>query len=639
MGRWLLGFGAVCFLVGAAVDSGHATPFVHEIAAGVGTGTSDGYYTSMALDAADRPHLAYYDFTNLDLHYVRKVGNAWVSEIVDSVGNVGLYCSIAVDAAGNPHIAYRDLTNFDLKYARKSAGIWTLEVAHSTGDVGSYCSLKIDAAGNPRIAYLDVTNLDLRYASKSGGIWTTEFVAGTGTNVGYYCSLALDATGLPHISYFDNSTDDLRYAVKLQTFWVTELVDATGFTSATSIACDDQGTPRIAYYDSTPGDLKYAAKINSLWTLETVDSVDFVGAFCSIQVNDAGNARISYTAHLTDVDLRYASRSTTTWTVETVDVVGDVGFYTSLALDSQGNPHIGYHDFTNQDVKYTSSAVRVTSPQGGAIWPVGSQREIAWTGSGLVSVVISSDGGLTEDILLESAHASPVTIRVPHVPSRFARVGVRRSSPISTSFSDSLLTIESSITLLSFAADASRGNGASAGASDAVELRWETRPGPADLAGYQMERASAGSENWIRLFDTSSQVTFTDQDATPDSRYRLFAVNGLGERYALGEVSAPVAEPIQAGPLPYRGGTMTVTFATSSGLGGGAAATEVALFDLQGRRVRTLFLGEVAAGRHESTWDGRDEAGQNVAPGIYFLKSVSGGNTAQLKIVVIDSRK
>jgi len=45
---------------------------------------------------------------------------------------------------------------------------------------------------------------------------------------------------------------------------------------------------------------------------------------------------------------------------------------------------------------------------------------------------------------------------------------------------------------------------------------------------------------------------------------------------------------------------------------------EVAVFDLAGRRVRTLVDGVVSAGDHEAVWDGRDEHGSNVASGVYF---------------------
>jgi hypothetical protein len=44
------------------------------------------------------------------------------------------------------------------------------------------------------------------------------------------------------------------------------------------------------------------------------------------------------------------------------------------------------------------------------------------------------------------------------------------------------------------------------------------------------------------------------------------------------------------------------------------------VYNLQGQRVRTLIDGPVAAGAGEVTWDGRDDAGQSAASGIYFYE-------------------
>lgn len=47
----------------------------------------------------------------------------------------------------------------------------------------------------------------------------------------------------------------------------------------------------------------------------------------------------------------------------------------------------------------------------------------------------------------------------------------------------------------------------------------------------------------------------------------------------------------------------------------------VRIHDLSGRPVRTLWRDrEVTAGRHRVEWDGRDDAGQVVVPGIYLVR-------------------
>ncbi|WP_456429831.1 FlgD immunoglobulin-like domain containing protein [Rhodocaloribacter sp.] len=52
---------------------------------------------------------------------------------------------------------------------------------------------------------------------------------------------------------------------------------------------------------------------------------------------------------------------------------------------------------------------------------------------------------------------------------------------------------------------------------------------------------------------------------------------------------------------------------------------ELSIYDLSGRRVRTLVDGRQNAGVHTVVWDGRDARGQATASGIYFYRLVAGG--------------
>jgi hypothetical protein len=63
----------------------------------------------------------------------------FVPETVDATGDVGNYTSLVLDGLGAPHISYYDETNGDLKYAVKSEGNWISEAVDTTGDVGELC--------------------------------------------------------------------------------------------------------------------------------------------------------------------------------------------------------------------------------------------------------------------------------------------------------------------------------------------------------------------------------------------------------------------------------------------------------------------------------------------------------------------
>lgn len=97
-----------------------------------------------------------------------------------------------------------------------------------------------------------------------------------------------------------------------------------------------------------------------------------------------------------------------------------------------------------------------------------------------------------------------------------------------------------------------------------------------------------------------------------------------------------MSAPLSAWPLPYRAaGRLNVAFATASGVGGGPGAAEVALYDASGRLVRRIAKGLYPAGVHVAGWDGRDERGRAVAPGVYFLRASTAGQGASLKVIVL----
>jgi hypothetical protein len=59
----------------------------------------------------------------------------------------------------------------------------------------------------------------------------------------------------------------------------------------------------------------------------------------------------------------------------------------------------------------------------------------------------------------------------------------------------------------------------------------------------------------------------------------------------------------------------------------------VEVFDVTGRRVRTLVEGDLPGGRYGVAWDGRDEGGSIVASGVYFVRLRAGEETRYRKVV------
>jgi hypothetical protein len=79
-------------------------------------------------------------------------------------------------------------------------------------------------------------------------------------------------------------------------------------------------------------------------------------------------------------------------------------------------------------------------------------------------------------------------------------------------------------------------------------------------------------------------------------------------------------------PNPSRG-TATLRFTTVT-----VGPVSVEIYDLLGRRVRQWRWPALQAGAHEVTWDGRDEMGRPVGPGILFCRLSADGRTSRQKM-------
>jgi len=67
----------------------------------------------------------------------------------------------------------------------------------------------------------------------------------------------------------------------------------------------------------------------------------------------------------------------------------------------------------------------------------------------------------------------------------------------------------------------------------------------------------------------------------------------------------------------------------------GKTRVQLRVYDCTGRRVRTLVDGPKEPGWHEVIWNGRNDAGLQVASGVYFCRLEAGGSRALRKLVVL----
>jgi len=90
-------------------------------------------------------------------------------------------------------------------------------------------------------------------------------------------------------------------------------------------------------------------------------------------------------------------------------------------------------------------------------------------------------------------------------------------------------------------------------------------------------------------------------------------------------------------PNPFRGST-TIGFEVPDLLDD-KQKVELKIYNLLGQLVRTLSEAELPAGKHQVAWDGRDEAGREVAAGVYVYNLSANGTTMTKKMTLLRTKR
>jgi hypothetical protein len=180
-----------------------------------------------------------------------------------------------------------------------------------------------------------------------------------------------------------------------------------------------------------------------------------------------------------------------------------------------------------------------------------------------------------------------------------------------------------------------------AGLDDRVRLGWDCEGGT--YAGFNLYR-EGGAKGRARvnasLITGKGPFAFEDREVVAATTYRywLEAVPASGKAQTYGPASATPGLKVAYGfalepsyPNPART-EANLAFSLPLGITG---EYEVAIYDVAGRKVRTVAAGASAAGRHEVAWDLADDAGRRVAPGVYLYRLTASCGTAVHRAVVM----
>lgn len=312
-------------------------------------GDDVGAYTSIALHDG-QVRVSYQDITHGALRYASQDGNDWNIHVVDSGqgGVAGYYTSLSLDSAGVPGIAYM-VHNIDdgaggrkseLRWAQASTTDplaeqdWTVSILHEeaipcaglcgddavfacvaetnlcaaiettcaaecTGDtacVGGNCVAIVPTStvddfpdgtglyasagrlpdGRPVVAFYDrvLGDLNLAVLDTSGAWIIVPLDAEEPTDRGQWSSLAVAPDGIVHVAYQDSIGDRLLYIT-----WdgvaagAIEVIDdglrddrPHPVGASASLVLDGQGGLSVAYQDAAQSDMLFARRTGGAWT-------------------------------------------------------------------------------------------------------------------------------------------------------------------------------------------------------------------------------------------------------------------------------------------------------------------------------------------------------------------------------------
>ena len=172
------------------------------------------------------------------------------------------------------------------------------------------------------------------------------------------------------------------------------------------------------------------------------------------------------------------------------------------------------------------------------------------------------------------------------------------------------------------------------GTFDATGLVWTDSTGAIDVVqflamqGLILDPSFAINELTCMTPD-GTKIVGHGRDTAPPYTVRAFMIH-LDRHPVSVEGDAGPRMALAAAPNPLQA-QATLSFSLVREESGA-----LTVHDSAGRLVRRLLDGALAAGPHSVRWDGRDESGARVAPGVYFMNLVAGSSRESKKLVVVN---
>jgi len=177
---------------------------------------------------------------------------------------------------------------------------------------------------------------------------------------------------------------------------------------------------------------------------------------------------------------------------------------------------------------------------------------------------------------------------------------------------------------------------------DGVTLKWETSS-EVNTTGFNLLRSEEEegdydlvTEEYVpaRGLASGSYYEYDDEDVSLNRTYWyvLKEVSGEDDKLVFGPYKVVVKAPFslsQNSPNPFNPAT-TIKFTVPED-----GYVNLDVYDVAGRRVRTLVDGHRKADFYRVVWDGTNDRGVSVASGVYFYRLKAGKNVMSKKMVLL----
>ena len=148
--------------------------------------------------------------------------------------------------------------------------------------------------------------------------------------------------------------------------------------------------------------------------------------------------------------------------------------------------------------------------------------------------------------------------------------------------------------------------------------------------------------------ESGSSISHWDVSCEPSLLMEPFITDGLSSsvdltRYAFEDIGwfMPRTTDVPPGPGNVAlASAIPNPFTVTTSIGFDlprAGHADLLIYDLAGRAVKHLISDDLPAGAHVATWDGRDDGGRKVAPGVFFYRLVGPGVQASKRMVRVST--